>query len=94
MPSGPVPPFAERMVLTPSRTAQRIVQKKGEGKMSVQEQNRTNQNLRRWTARRKAALVLDRVKASPAVAQTARTYDLTPAEIKEWGSVRPPLSPG
>ena len=52
--------------------------------MTEQEQNDTNQDVKRWTAKRKAALILDLIKGTTTVAQAARTYDLTPAEIEEW----------
>jgi len=52
--------------------------------MTEQEQNGANQDVKRWTAKRKAALVLDLIKGTTTVAQAARTYDLTPAEIEEW----------
>jgi len=52
--------------------------------MTEQEQNGANQDVKRWTAKRKAALILDLIKGTTTVAQAARTYDLTPAEIEEW----------
>ena len=51
--------------------------------MTEQEQNGANQDVKRWTAKRKAALILDLIKGTTTVAQAARTYDLTPAEIEE-----------
>ena len=41
---------------------------------------------RRWTAKRKAALVLDIIRGTTTAAQAARSYDLTIAEIEEWVS--------
>lgn len=35
-----------------------------------------NQENRRWTAKRKAALVLDIIRGTTTAAQAARTYDL------------------
>jgi hypothetical protein len=52
-------------------------------KMTEQEQKGANQDVKRWTAKRKAALGLDLIKGGTTVVQTARTYDLTPAEIEE-----------
>jgi hypothetical protein len=46
-------------------------------KMTEQEQNNGNQDVKRWTAKRKAALVLDLSRGITAVAQASRTYDLT-----------------
>ena len=45
--------------------------------MTEQEQNGANQDVKRWTAKRKAALVLDLIKGTTTVAQAARTYDVT-----------------
>ena len=70
--------------MTPSRTAHDIVQEKGEGKDDGAGINGANQDVKRWTAKRKAALILDLIKGTTTVAQAARTYDLTPAEIEEW----------
>ncbi len=52
--------------------------------MMEQEQNGANQDVKRWTAKRKATLILDLIKGTTTVAQAARTYGLTPAEIEEW----------
>jgi transposase-like protein len=41
-------------------------------------------DVRRWTAKRKAALVLDILQGKRAVAEVSRQYDLTPSEIEEW----------
>lgn len=41
---------------------------------------------RRWTAKRKASLVLDIIKGNTTSAQAARTYDLTVTEIEQWVS--------
>ena len=52
--------------------------------MTEQEQNGASPDVKRWTAKRKAALILDLIKGTTTVAQAARAYDLTPAEIEEW----------
>ena len=39
---------------------------------------------RRWTAKRKSALVLDIFKGKTTVSEASRTYDLSPSEIEEW----------
>lgn len=41
---------------------------------------------RRWTAKRKASLVLDIIRGITTAAQASRSYDLTIAEIEEWVS--------
>ena len=41
---------------------------------------------RRWTAKRKASLVLDIIRGTTTAAQASRSYDLTIAEIEEWVS--------
>jgi len=38
----------------------------------------------RWTARRKAAVVLDLIKGKTTVSEAARTCDQTVAEIQTW----------
>ncbi len=40
--------------------------------------------VKRWTARRKSALVLEIIQGKTTVAEAARSYDLTPSEIEEW----------
>lgn len=42
------------------------------------------EEIKRWTARRKSALVLEIIQGKTTVAQAAREFDLTPAEIEEW----------
>ena len=39
---------------------------------------------KRWTARRKAAVVLDIIKGETTAAETARSHDLTVAEVESW----------
>ncbi|PMC13657.1 transposase [Oligella urethralis] len=39
---------------------------------------------RRWTAKRKSALVLDIFKSKTTVSEASRTYDLSPSEIEGW----------
>ena len=39
---------------------------------------------RRWTAKRKSALVLDIFKGKTTVSEASRTYDLSPSEIEGW----------
>jgi transposase-like protein len=39
---------------------------------------------RRWTARRKAAAVMDVIKGKTTASELARTHDLTVAEVEQW----------
>lgn len=41
-------------------------------------------DIKRWTARRKAALVLDIIKGKTTVAQAARAHGLTVGEVEQW----------
>jgi len=43
-----------------------------------------DEDVKRWTARRKSALVLEIIQGKTTVAEAARSYDLTPSEIEEW----------
>jgi transposase-like protein len=42
------------------------------------------EQIKRWTARRKSALVLEIIQGKTTVAQASRQFDLTPAEIESW----------
>jgi transposase-like protein len=42
------------------------------------------EEFRRWTAKRKAQLVLDILQGRTTVAEASCTFDLTPSEIEEW----------
>ena len=42
------------------------------------------EDIKRWTARRKAALVLEIIQGSTTVAEASRSFDMTPSEIEEW----------
>lgn len=39
---------------------------------------------RRWTAKRKSALVMDIFKGKTTVSEASRAYDIAPSEIEEW----------
>ena len=41
-------------------------------------------DIKRWTAKRKSALVLDIIQGKTTVAEASRSYDLSPSEIEEW----------
>ena len=42
------------------------------------------EDIKRWTARRKAALVLEIIQGKTSVAEASRSFDITPSEIEEW----------
>ena len=42
------------------------------------------EDIKRWTARRKAALVLEVIQGKTTVAEASRAFDLPPSEIEEW----------
>ena len=43
-----------------------------------------DEDVKRWTARRKSALVLDIIQGKTTVSEAARQFDLSPSEIEEW----------
>lgn len=43
-----------------------------------------DENLKRWTAKRRSALVLEILRGDTSVAEAARKHALTVAEIEEW----------
>ena len=42
------------------------------------------EEIKRWTARRKSALVLEIIQGKTTVAEASRQFDLTPSEIEGW----------
>jgi transposase-like protein len=42
------------------------------------------EDIKRWTAKRKAALVMEIIQGKTTVAEASRAFDLTPSEIEEW----------
>jgi transposase-like protein len=42
------------------------------------------EEFKRWTAKRKAQMVLDILQGRTTVAEASRSYHLTPSEIEEW----------
>lgn len=40
--------------------------------------------IKRWTARRKSALVLEIIQGRTTVAEASRAHDLPPSEIEKW----------
>ena len=43
-----------------------------------------DEEIKRWTARRKSALVLEIIQGKTTVAEASRAYDLSPSEIEAW----------
>ena len=43
-----------------------------------------NEVIKRWTAKRKTALVLEVILGKITVAETCRSYDVPPSEIEAW----------
>ena len=43
-----------------------------------------DEDVKRWTARRKSALVLDIIQGKITVSEASRQFDLAPSEIEEW----------
>jgi transposase-like protein len=46
--------------------------------------NQDSDDIKRWTARRKASAVMDIIKGKTTAAELARTHDLTIAEVEQW----------
>ena len=42
------------------------------------------EEIKRWTARRKSELVLEIIQGKTTVAEASRAFDLTPSEIEDW----------
>ena len=42
------------------------------------------EDIKRWTARRKAALVLEIIQGKTTAAEASRSFDVSPAEIEAW----------
>jgi len=43
-----------------------------------------DEDIKRWTAKRKSALVLEILQGKSTVAEASRAYDLSPSEIEDW----------
>ena len=41
-------------------------------------------SIKRWTAKRKTALVVEIIQGKTTVAEVSRQFDLTPSEIEDW----------
>ena len=46
--------------------------------------NQPPEDIKRWTARRKAAAIMEIIKGKTTAAEIARSHDLTIAEIDQW----------
>ena len=42
------------------------------------------EDIKRWTARRKTALVLEIIQGKTTVAEASQSFDMTQSEIEEW----------
>jgi transposase-like protein len=43
-----------------------------------------DEEIKRWTARRKSALVMEIIQGTTTVAEASRQYDLRPSEVEDW----------
>lgn len=43
-----------------------------------------DESIKRWTAKRKTALVIEIIRDKTTVAEASRSFDLTPSEIEGW----------
>ena len=43
-----------------------------------------DEDIKRWTSRRKSALVMEIFQSKTTVAEASRAYDLPPSEIESW----------
>ncbi|PAT38885.1 DUF1153 domain-containing protein [Vandammella animalimorsus] len=41
-------------------------------------------DIKRWTAKRKTALVLDIIQGKTTVSEASRAFDLNPCEVEQW----------
>jgi len=42
------------------------------------------EEIKRWTARRKSALVLEIIQGKTTVSEASRRFDLSPSELEDW----------
>ena len=45
-------------------------------------------SIKRWTAKRKTALVIEIIQGKTTVAEASRSFDLTPSEVEVWVAKR------
>ncbi len=43
-----------------------------------------DEDIKRWTAKRKSALVMNIIQGKTTVAEASRSYDLSPSEVENW----------
>lgn len=43
-----------------------------------------DEDIKRWTAKRKSALFVDIIQGKTTVAEASRAYDLSPSEVEKW----------
>lgn len=43
-----------------------------------------DEEIKRWTAKRKGALVLEIIQGKTTVAEASRQFDLSPSELEDW----------
>ena len=43
-----------------------------------------DESIKRWTAKRKSALVVEIIQGKTTVAEASRSFDLSPSEIESW----------
>ena len=43
-----------------------------------------DENIKRWTAKRKTALVIEIIQGKTTVSEASRSFDLSPSEIEGW----------
>ncbi|MEZ5660583.1 MAG: transposase [Burkholderiaceae bacterium] len=43
-----------------------------------------DEDIKRWTARRKSALVIEIIQGKTTIAEASRAHDLPPSEIEKW----------
>ena len=43
-----------------------------------------DEEIKRWTAKRKTALVMEIIQGNTSVSEASRAFDLPPSEIEEW----------
>ncbi len=43
-----------------------------------------DEEIKRWTTKRKSALVVEIIQGKTTVAEASRQYDLSPSEIESW----------
>ena len=43
-----------------------------------------DEEIKRWTARRKSALVIEIIQGKTTVSEASRRFDLTPSEVESW----------